>query len=306
MMVIDFEQGNCIKIRTYLDSYLSDELLIETNHEVLRHLERCSDCRRELEDRTRARTMLRAALRRETVNDSLRAKIQRDLRAQPEPQASPATWWGLAAVAMVVLSVGTWSLLKKTGVQSAAAAPLLELGVTDHVHCAVAGYYPSTPPTSEEMVEGLGSEYAGMLPVMKSRLAGYTVREGHRCVVEDREFVHMIMTRPDILLSLSIARKQAGESFGDGATPLHDGGIHDGRINVYSAAGFETPQHLAFIVSNLHQAGNRQAAGAIAGSVRGILLNLERRAERPARWRPGVRPAIRGQVELIAVGLNRN
>ena len=37
---IQFGEGACEKIRQYLDSYVSNELLVETNHEVLRHLER--------------------------------------------------------------------------------------------------------------------------------------------------------------------------------------------------------------------------------------------------------------------------
>jgi hypothetical protein len=35
-----FGEGACEKIRKYLDSYISNELLIETNHEVLRHVEK--------------------------------------------------------------------------------------------------------------------------------------------------------------------------------------------------------------------------------------------------------------------------
>ena len=44
MKVLNFEQGECNKIRTDLDSYITDEVLVETNHEVLKHLENCKDC----------------------------------------------------------------------------------------------------------------------------------------------------------------------------------------------------------------------------------------------------------------------
>ena len=49
MNVISHGDSACEKIRGYLDSYISNELLVETNHEVLRHLEGCPDCREELE-----------------------------------------------------------------------------------------------------------------------------------------------------------------------------------------------------------------------------------------------------------------
>ncbi len=50
---------NCQEFNRIIDSYLSDELLVETNHDVLRHLENCRDCR----DQTSAHRELRTRLR---------------------------------------------------------------------------------------------------------------------------------------------------------------------------------------------------------------------------------------------------
>jgi anti-sigma factor RsiW len=63
MNVIQFGDAACGKVRGYLDSYLSNELLVETNHEVLRHLESCPQCAAELSTRARVRTGLQAAVR---------------------------------------------------------------------------------------------------------------------------------------------------------------------------------------------------------------------------------------------------
>ncbi len=49
----------CRDFREIADSYLADELLIETNHDVMRHLETCADCRRELSARRELRSKLR-------------------------------------------------------------------------------------------------------------------------------------------------------------------------------------------------------------------------------------------------------
>jgi hypothetical protein len=38
MNVINFNDKACERIQRYFDSYLDNELLVETNHEVLRHL----------------------------------------------------------------------------------------------------------------------------------------------------------------------------------------------------------------------------------------------------------------------------
>jgi hypothetical protein len=51
----------CRRFRDIADSYLSEELLVETNHEVLRHLETCPVCRAELAARRQVRRTLRSA-----------------------------------------------------------------------------------------------------------------------------------------------------------------------------------------------------------------------------------------------------
>ena len=51
----------CREFREIADSYLGDELIVETNHEVIAHLEQCAGCRRELAGRRELRNQLREA-----------------------------------------------------------------------------------------------------------------------------------------------------------------------------------------------------------------------------------------------------
>jgi len=51
----------CRKVREIADSFLGDELLVETNHDIIRHLETCAACRFELEARKNLRERLREA-----------------------------------------------------------------------------------------------------------------------------------------------------------------------------------------------------------------------------------------------------
>src|ERR1051326_5757301 len=58
----DRKEGNqmqCDDFREIADSYLSDQLLIETNHDVIRHLDSCANCRFELSSRRQLRHQLR-------------------------------------------------------------------------------------------------------------------------------------------------------------------------------------------------------------------------------------------------------
>jgi anti-sigma factor RsiW len=58
MNVLDFDAKQCKRVRRQLDAYLSNELLVETTDEVLKHLEGCEACSGELEWRVRVREAL--------------------------------------------------------------------------------------------------------------------------------------------------------------------------------------------------------------------------------------------------------
>ena len=54
----------CRDVRELADSFLSEQLLVETNHELLRHLDTCPDCRADIAGRRALRDGLRAAFAR--------------------------------------------------------------------------------------------------------------------------------------------------------------------------------------------------------------------------------------------------
>ena len=80
MKVIGFERNYCKKIETLLDSYLNDELLVETIHEVLKHTRGCPACSDALRVRERVRARLQTALRREAAPIALQERIRRGIR----------------------------------------------------------------------------------------------------------------------------------------------------------------------------------------------------------------------------------
>ena len=60
---------DCQQVRELMDSYLSEELSVETNHGFLRHVAECRDCAAELKRRQRLRALLSETLDL-AVNDS--------------------------------------------------------------------------------------------------------------------------------------------------------------------------------------------------------------------------------------------
>ena len=93
---------NCKDFREIADSYLSDELLVETNHEVLRHLETCADCRQELNIRREWRETLRSAVRnapQSRINEGFMMRLRANLRTQA---TRPNFWEKLSASWLIV------------------------------------------------------------------------------------------------------------------------------------------------------------------------------------------------------------
>ena len=96
MNALNFDQRQCERMRRHFDAYLSNELLVETTSEVVRHLETCEACSRELEARTRLRDALRRAAASQIVPpDKLRVSIQSQIRKiQPGLPGGRRLWPG--------------------------------------------------------------------------------------------------------------------------------------------------------------------------------------------------------------------
>jgi mycothiol system anti-sigma-R factor len=92
MSLYNFAQKTCEKIGRYLDSYLNDELLAETTHEVLKHVETCRACSEVLAARTRMKTLLQKVVRQETAPAALRERIRRGIR-ESESKTKFTTVW---------------------------------------------------------------------------------------------------------------------------------------------------------------------------------------------------------------------
>src|SRR5688572_15180015 len=102
----------CRDFREVADSYLSDELLVETNHDMIAHLEACSECRRELAARREVRTTLRAAFTKAEelqIQDQFAERVRERLRDNVPTQAPsliPRNRRWMAIAACLVLAAG--------------------------------------------------------------------------------------------------------------------------------------------------------------------------------------------------------
>jgi anti-sigma factor (TIGR02949 family) len=278
MKVLNFDSRQCERIRRQLDAYLSNELLVETTGEVLKHLESCEACSRELETRARVRDALQKAVARQMVPEYLAAAIHQRLR-NVRPgffEGFRATTWAvaLASLALVLLAGQQWLRLKR-GRQLVTS--VLTLGVSDHLYCAIRGHnYPEVATPPDQLRKKLGAQYAGLLPVVQEKLPGFQVLEAHICQVpgSPRRYVHFIARGQGTILSV-ILTKREGESLPVGRFMVAGApagvDLYKAKLEDMSVAGFETNRYFGFVVSDLGQDEMVQLAAGLAPALRNAL-----------------------------------
>ena len=290
MNIVNIEDGYCKRIRSYLDSYLNNELLVETNHEVLKHLEACEACSCSLNDRARLKDQLKSAVMQEYAPVALRERISANVRSGRRFNLSTFAFAVAAAAAVLVIALTVSFVLKSNSGKEPLSlhaevrrgdvtGRLLKIGFDDHVYCAIDHGMANRQFTVEQVSERLGAEYAGLAEVLKQRMPqDYRVVVGHRCHYQAREFIHLIMRNQSDEVSLVITRKN-GEAFpAAGASAIAQAAgmpIYERSWQNVQVAGMETRDCLVFVVSNSTQDDNLQIATRLAPSVREFLNKLE-------------------------------
>ena len=303
MNTINFSEAVCQRVRRQLDHYLSNELSVETNHEVMKHLEACAACSGKLGARMRVRSLLRQAVQSETAPPALRQRIEGRIRRSESPfsrlRFSPR--WALAAAASAVVILGSvvtarWRtnrLYDDRGAQDAYIQVVAErsprvaaVGLADHLHCAVFRRFPQGYPAEAVAAQQLGPQFVRLVSMVKERMPGeYRVVMAHRCSYAGRPYVHFVLKSDSNLLSLVITEKKPGDSLremsgirspslrADSGSPALSP-LYQVEVKGFEVAGFESQGYLAFVVSDLHWENNLHIAESLAPVVSGFLDSL--------------------------------
>jgi anti-sigma factor (TIGR02949 family) len=262
----------CEKVRGHLDAYLSGELPEETRREVERHLQICPQCAAELETRARIRTQLQTAVRASPMPVDLEAKVRRAVRRSVNAPRPRTGLWAVAAAVLVIVCVALVNrlrlesdpeeaILRKT---SGRLAAVLNVGLRDHLHCAIFRKYSKQPETAREMAADLGPGFADLAPLIQAKLTGdFRIIQAHRCDAGGRQYTHFIITGGGKIASLVLTRGQPGERL--------IGGIHQTGVDRFQVVGFESPDYLAYVISDLDAQQNLQLAANLAPTLREFL-----------------------------------
>jgi len=296
MTVIPLRGNTCEKTRRHLDAYISNELSMELRQGVSKHLGECVACSELFKARLQLKNHLKQTVNSEPVPGAVRERIQAALRKEGSAVESRSPWsrWPLAAAAGLLLAlsgVGTlqlWKSLRTSGeitltaqdlTLSEQAAAVLKIGISDHIHCVIESHADKRLLSAEQMAEKLGQSYAGLVPALKTELPeGFFISLGHRCSVNGRKFVHLVLKNDTKVASLIITDKNGVNFPNSGprtSTVIAEGiTLHQDRLESLEAVGFQSKDHLAFIVSSLEHNENLQIATRIAPSVNRFLEQL--------------------------------
>jgi hypothetical protein len=156
----------------------------------------------------------------------------------------------------------------------------MQVGLADHIHCAVYRKYPNNLPAAAEFAANMGPQYRGVIPVVREHVPeDFRMLLAHRCSYHGRRFVHLVLRSDSALLSVVIAPKRAGEAFrADELVPgLSEAGIpiYQSNVQRFRIAAFETSNHMVYVISDLPAQNNTELMQSMAPALRTFLGTLE-------------------------------
>jgi hypothetical protein len=246
--------------------------------------------RREAEEFQEIRARLQAAVRTVDVPDDLESRIRASLLETPRKPSWNRSLMSIAAGVAVVM--GMWLTWQLAGVRnvtiaqqkyvlavSQKVATIMRVGLQQHIHCAVFRPVGKPADARHDMVEWL-ADYKDLLPVVRAQVpASFELLTAHKCKYRGREFVHFQFQDGRKLLSLMIVHKRDGESFQvEGLLPaLVESGLpmYNAGVQGYQMTGFESRDHLAYVISNMPSGENTRIAAAMAPVVKATLARIE-------------------------------
>jgi anti-sigma factor (TIGR02949 family) len=279
-----FGEQACGKVLARLDSYIDNELLTESSLDLMEHFQHCAACSREAQERQRVRTRLRAAVREVRVPPGLEGRVRDRLRQTREPRSKISHLMMIAAALTVCL--GSWvayqfgarhlstaSQESYIAAMSRQVAAMLRVGLGDHLQCAV---IEQRADRSRGAVDNLPAKFKELIPIARQYVPGeLPLILAHECRYHSRKFVHLTFGNDRNLLSLVIARKQDGESFGTAKlrSTLSASGIpmYTAGVKQFQVAAFESRDFLVYTVSDLPRQNNLALLTALSPALQTLL-----------------------------------
>lgn len=261
----------CRDVREMADSFLGEELLTETNHEILRHLETCPACRAELAGRRALHEGVRRAFHRAPdlgPSPEFIAQLRTRLHDTAHQGSAPRgirfqAWWALAATVLLAVALG---LAYRGRERIEATGALARVAVGDHRYCALQFRLAEKPISLEEAAQRYGAAYRVLesLPPddVVTAVGPAHVLERHACVYEGRRFGHIVFTYRGERVSLLVTAVDGG------VTPALPGETlphltSPSPIDGMSVVSFRASRQMVFLTGDVLQTDLLKLAEAV-------------------------------------------
>jgi hypothetical protein len=260
---------NCREFRDIADTYLSDELLVETNHDVHSHLEHCTDCRSELSSRRNVRATLRSAMFNDdesSMNPFFATALKANLKEQSrEKSLFTVRNLGFAFASFALLMISTFAILNYQNSRNDLTTwrQFSEEAIVTHKECAIdhneewrASSEVSTPEKikfQKEILEPLKIKYNEDIALM----------DMHECEFYGKTYRHYVMKSGNHTISLL---QNETDSANEAKTILEAGKIISEPRGSYQLASFGGNGNPVFIISDMSEAENLNLARSIRNS----------------------------------------
>lgn len=276
----------CQEFRQIVDAYLADELLVETNHEILRHLEGCPECRQELLARRGLRRSLQTAFNNAgelALQPDFAERLTRHLHARADRVPAMrrrrlVAIWALAASLVLAAGVMLFRASARAPALSGLDAALGRIteairaagrdAAADHLDCALHHRLEEPPISLEEAGELWDPAYRAIDEAVEpalGELSGEVLEMvgAHGCVLAGRRFAHVVLSYRGRLVSILVAEQAGQPSAGSAPPEVTALPVQDG----FHLAFFQAPRHVVFVVSELDEADVMAVARSVSAPV---------------------------------------
>ncbi len=274
---------DCRNFKDLLDSYLSEELAVETNHQMLSHTEHCPPCRSEMASRRNMRESLRRACSKDRMSEEACERLRLRLLAEAasvSPQVNPIPTWlerltGFfniryaipAAAALLILgAIGVFSFLRSHAETPTLSDALMTEAANDHRKCAPHFIPAIGPMEMPESVKDVDTAYFGLEKVAATGAKDLQLHSAHLCRSGGRQFAHLVYTRNESTISLLVtARDQrALKSDADFKLSVDHAKMQEAIQNEFALGAYQTVRHVVVVVSDLPKNENKSLTKDLA------------------------------------------
>jgi anti-sigma factor RsiW len=249
---------DCRKTRELMDSYISGELTVESNHEVLRHLEHCDSCPSELARRERMRALLVESFGVGPNAQAVEARIVRALERDQNRSWRLAQYGGIAAALILAVGLTAWF---SRPVDAAA----YDDSVDDHIACALT-YGPDASYDAVRAANNLAPRYRDILKAVAHKAGDYDLIDAHMCPYQGRNYAHLVYRGNGHPLSVFAEVAERGR------LPITHESPRKGFITEGQSAG----HHHVFVVSDQTVRPPETVVRDLLQSTLGFVRGLER------------------------------